>query len=366
MQGGGAERVMALLCNEFATHGHDTTLVTFVAPDQSPFYGVSESVRLIQLGQPSQARSALRVVRLARLLPALRRTMTGLKPDVVVSFIDDANIITLVATRGLNVPVLVCERTDPNQHRSSWLTHHLRNIMYPRASRIVVQTKRAAGFFTGTPAGKIAVIPNPVPAARVLAHPEIPALDGRYRIIAVGRLDRNKGFHLLIESFAALAGRFPQWDVAIFGDGPAHDVLAAQIVRVRLGERIKLMGLTKDVEAELARSHIMAFPSGYEGFPNALAEAMAAGLPAVAFRGVSGVEDLIEPGISGLLIDRGTDSPASAVRVLGSALETLMSSSQLRSSLGAGARVRVAAFRPDIVMQRWDDLVSEVARQLKR
>ena len=367
MQAGGAERVMAQLCNYFAVRGHDVTLVTLAPAGEESFYELSEAVRYWPMGRAVQGRWLGRPGRVATWIARLRRTFVQLQPDVVISFIELTNVMILLATLGLRIPVVVSERIDPGAYRArlSRLERWLCRLTYPRAARIAVQTARAADFFRDYPAAKLVTIPNPVPAALATARPDATTSDGRYRIIGVGRLDPQKGFDRLIDSFAGLAARFPQWDVAIFGQGPERAALLSQIERHGLSDRIRLMGVTKDIAAEYARAHVMAFPSRYEGFPNALAEGMAAGLPAVAFEDVSGVEDLIVADNTGLLA-RDSAAAENAIQSLTEQLRRLLESAALRARLGAAARERIGEFRPDIVMTRWDDLVAAVIRENRR
>ncbi len=215
----------------------------------------------------------------------IRRAIVSVRPDVVISFIDLTNVTVLMATRGLGVPVIVSERIDPHHHAIGRLANALRRITYPSAARIVVQTERAAQFFTGYPASKLVILANPVPAATAHARPAESLSNGRWRIIGVGRLDPQKGFDLLVKAFARLAARFPEWDVVIFGQGPERAALLAAVEAHGLTGRFEVAAPTTQVAAELAASHVFAFPSRYEGFPNALAEAMVAGLPVRRLRG---------------------------------------------------------------------------------
>jgi glycosyltransferase involved in cell wall biosynthesis len=363
MEAGGAQRVLAQLCNDFA-RDHDVALVTFAPAAAPPFYRLSDSVRLVQLGRPRSGLSFHRTIRVGDLLLKFRPAMKSLKPDVVISFIDLTNIFVLLAAAGLGAPIIVSERIDPAQyaHRLPVLARRLRRPAYSRAARIVVQTARAAAFFRDWPASKLVIIPNPVRPAAAVARPDIPSADGRFRIVAVGRLDHQKGYDLLIESFARLAARFPQWDVAIFGEGAERKALETRIRTLGLSDRVRLMGIIQDIENELARSHVMALSSRYEGFPNALTEAMAAGLPAVAFESVSGVEDLIVPNTNGLIAS-WRDTQSAAIQAFGEALSQLMASASLRIQLGAAARRRVEAIEPAAVLGQWKDLIAAVVQE---
>jgi len=364
MQAGGAQRVLAALCNHFAADGHDVVLLTLTDAEE-PFFELSAAVRLQHLGRGFAGGRLQRLARVTRWIAVLRRTLRASPPDVVISFIDMNNVMVLLATRGLALPVIVSERVDPAAYadRLGRLACSLRNLTYRRARRIVVQTRRAARFFRRRPAAQLTIIPNPVNPAVACARPAAPGPDGRLRIIGIGRFDHQKGFDTLIDGFAGLAARFADWDVVIFGDGPQREALQAQIDSRALSSRISLRSPTKDIAGELARSHLMAFPSRFEGFPNALAEAMAAGLPAVAFADVSGVEDLIVPGVSGVIVPWGDGTAAAAVQALSAGLASLMASPELRTSIGAAASAGVCAFAPPSIFSQWDELLAAVLRE---
>ncbi len=362
MQAGGAERVMAQLCNHLGKTGHSVTLITLSPASETSFYEVSGVVRQHPLGRAAEGSGLARIIRVGGWIKALRRTIAKLQPDVVISFVDLTNVMVLLATRGLNVPVIVSERIDPAAHayRLSWLDRMLRSLTYPHAARIVIQTRRAAKFFKKTPVGKIVIIPNPVPPASTNARVDRASTGGRFRIIGIGRLDLQKGFDILIDSFASLADRFPNWDVAIFGQGPDRGALLHRIALHGLENRIELKGVSSDVASEAARSHLMAFPSRYEGFPNALAEAMAVGLPVVAFEDVSGVEDLVVSGESGILVRL---DQALSENPFAEALAQLMTDPELRIEMGEAARIGVERFHPETVLGQWDRLLAVVARR---
>ena len=118
MMPGGAQRVIAQLCDHFVAHGHDTTLVTLEPESAEIFFPVSDGVRLMPLGRISGPVRIGRVWRTAKWLRRIRRAIVSIRPDVVISFIDLTNILVLMATRGLDVPVIVSERNDPHHHET--------------------------------------------------------------------------------------------------------------------------------------------------------------------------------------------------------------------------------------------------------
>ncbi len=362
MEPGGAQRVMAQLLAHFVGQGHQATLITFETSSDQSFFPLDERVRVLPLGRVSEGRGLGRVGRVMGWVHSLRRAVIATKPDVVISFIDLTNVMVLLATRGLGLPVIVSERIDPHHHAIGRVGQGLRRLAYPKADRVVVQTARAARFFASLPPARLVTLANPVPPARLQAQPDRAGSNGRWRIIGVGRLDRQKGFDLLIAAFARLAGRFPDWDVVVFGKGLERPALQREIDQHGLGSRIVLAAPSQSIAEELAASHIFAFPSRYEGFPNALAEAMAAGLPSVAFADVSGVEDLVEHEVSGLLCPWG-DGDDGAIGSLTENLQKLMEHSQRRLDLGARARTCIEDFAPSRILQAWDQLVVDVVQE---
>jgi GalNAc-alpha-(1->4)-GalNAc-alpha-(1->3)-diNAcBac-PP-undecaprenol alpha-1,4-N-acetyl-D-galactosaminyltransferase len=351
---GGAERTMSYLLAYLAER-HAVTLLTLERSDAPSFYPLPDSIGQIRIDKLG-GRGIRRLFRVVSRPFHIRQVVRASAPDVVVSLMDTMNVTALISCLGLGIPVVVSERNDPALHRIGWAKEAVRDRLYPLAWLVVAQTRRVAGYFPTSLQRKLRIIANPVPAALLSAHPDQPSAEGRMRIISVGRFEPHKGFDRLIEAFARIADERPEWDLVIIGEGPARASLEALVRRHGLEGRVCLPGVVKDVFRELAASHLMAFPSRYEGFPNALAEALAAGLPAVGQKGVSGVEDLIVDGKTGVLLD-SSDDPA----VLAAALSALMGDACRRRALGAAARDHVAQWNPDRILGVWEAVLAEAA-----
>jgi glycosyltransferase involved in cell wall biosynthesis len=167
-------------------------------------------------------------------------------------------------------------------------------------------------------------------------------------------MTREKGFDILIDAFARVAPRFEQWRLAIAGDGPLRPRLEAQAAASGVGDRIDFIGLRPDIDAVFGEAAIFALPSRFEGFPNALCEAMAHGLAVVASDCPSGPAEIVRPGTDGLLVSReDTDE-------LAGALARLMADPGERTRLGASARGITERFAPAAVMRRWEELLLDV------
>jgi glycosyltransferase involved in cell wall biosynthesis len=358
LQAGGAERVMSRLANYWAARGREVTLLSFDRADATPFYALDPAINVIGLGLLRTSAGvvdalAATVWRVARVRAAIRRS----RPDAVISFLDQVNIVTLLATRGLGVPVIVSERSDPAHCPLNSPWRQLRPRVYRWAKYVVVQTPDSRSYFTD-PRIKTAIIPNivsPAPArigdrAAAALAPEADASRSHW-ITAVGRLGPEKGFDLLIAAFAKIAAAHPEWHLKIVGDGGLADTLARQAAGLGLDGRVRFTGRVSDVFAELAASDLFVMSSRFEGFPNALGEAMAAGLPVISFDCPSGPRALIRDGVDGVLV------PPEDVAALANAMERLIGDAATRATLGARAAEVVERFSEDAVMARWEELL---------
>ena len=185
----------------------------------------------------------------------------------------------------------------------------------------------------------------------------LPGTKGQRRIVAAGRLSPEKGFDLLIEAFAKVAGRHPDWSVRILGEGPGRTDLIEQIERHGLERRVDLPGWVEDPWAEMLAADLFVLPSRYEGFPNALLEAMACGLPAVSFRCQSGPAEIVRDGEDGLLV------PAADVEALAAAMDSLMSDDGRRRRLAERAADVTRRFSKELFYERWEGVLDGVPKE---
>ncbi|TVP97417.1 MAG: glycosyltransferase family 4 protein [Planctomycetaceae bacterium] len=341
LDGGGAERVMASLASRLADRGHAVSLIT-LDDGMRDRYPVNSAVRRLPLHTMTADSGRLRrlLSRGARLC-RLRRAIRATAPDVVLSFCDAMNVLTLLATWGMRVPVVVSERSDPAAQPLPTLKRRLRPRLYRRAADVIVLTRSAADTVAPWCRQPPRVIPSaidmpptiesasraaPESTFRSLAEPR------RYRLLAVGRLAPEKGFDRLIDAFSLIAARQPAWDLEIHGEGDQRELLAAQITEQGLTDRIRLAGWTQPIWPALHAADLFVLSSLYEGFPSALLEAMAAGLACVATDCPSGPREIIRSGIDGVLVP--PDDPAE----LAAGLERLMSDEAERRRLGGAAR----------------------------
>lgn len=351
---GGSEHIVSQLCNHCAATGWTVTLIAFEDPAARPYYHHDPAVRILPLGFKPERRGALASIAAMRARQAiLRKAFAVAKPDLIVSFLTRTNILSVLAVRGMGIPVIVSERNNPALQRVGPVWGALRRWAYPRAAGLVTMTAGAMRYFANARPSRTWVIANPatIPETAIVRQS-----DG-HTIGAVGRLVPQKGFDLLLDAFATVAKAVPEWRLVIWGDGPDRAALEAQRARLGLTDRVDMPGITSRPGEWISRSDLFVLSSRFEGWGLVVGEAMAAGLPVVSFDCAWGPAEMIEPGSSGVLVPDGD------VDALAEALIALTRDGNRRAALGDAARERMQAFSPQSILAQWQSVITEVVEQ---
>ena len=353
LRSGGAEKIACTLVNHWTESRNEITLVTFASAD-TDFYTIDVRVNRIALGLNRSSRNWVEFVRNnMQRIKMLRGAVRSSEFDVLVSFVDKTNVLVLLATLGLGVPVVVSERTDPRKHPIGKVATCLRILLYPRARAVVVQTAGVAEWarhIVGSEA--VYVIPNPV-AEQFLGTWNANPKESGHSVVAMGRMGREKGFDLLLKAFARCAERHPEWSLRLVGEGTERERLRTLADELGIERKVKLCPVTKEPEKALRESDLFVLPSRYEGFPNVLLEAMASGLPVISFDCPSGPREIIRDGIDGILV------PAEDIEALASAMERLMETEEERRRLAVRAIEVRERFEISRVMGMWRSVLDE-------
>lgn len=343
---GGACRVLINMANYWAARGVKVTLFSFEDGSTPPYYPVDARVSMAYLDLNSYSPNIFAsVVNNFKRLLKIRRAVCRAGCGAIISFIDTANVRTLLALAGLRIPVVVSERIDPAYEKigSAWAL--LRRLTYPLATQVVVQTLQAAAYFSYLPSRKVAVIPNPV--VTLASVGEAPVLE-RPALLAVGRMYPQKGYRLMLSAFAKISVRHSGWTLHIAGDGPLWDELHDLVDRLGIAGKVRFLGQVSNISDTLTQADAYVLASAYEGFPNALCEAMAAGLPCVSTDCPSGPADIITHGENGLLVPNGD------LAALAEALGQVMGDAALRRQLGPRAARIKETLAPERAMTMWE------------
>lgn len=347
---GGAEHVVAKMAGYWAARGDAVTVIT-LAGSSGDTYSLDPAVTRVALDLVRESRGPIRAIanNMGR-VRKLRGAIACSSPDAVISFTDRMNVLTLLACQPLKVGTVVSERIDPARQEIGRAWSWLRRRTYPNARALVVQTERVRRQMSDVMrGGRIYVIPNYVEAPPRLNRSEPTGDPSAVRwIVAMGRLAPQKGFDLLIEAFSRIAVRRPQWSLRIMGEGPARHDLERQVTANGLSNRIVLSGWEREPATVLQQCDLFVLSSRFEGFPNALLEAMACGLASVSFDCDSGPAEIVRNEIDGILV------PAENIASLASALERLIVDESLRRRLGSEAAHVTERFGVEPYYARWE------------
>ncbi len=356
---GGAERVISILANYWAEKDHEVAIFTFDDGRDQPFYELDRRIRLQPLGLSQVSSHVLSGIwnNINRLI-VLKKNLTSYNPDVVISFMDTTNIKVILSLLFSDRFILVSERSDPQARRIGVYWKILRRLTYGFADGIVVQSRGAYDYFSRNFSSKLHIIPNPV--VRQGDSDSHGAASLKFEnpfIVAMGRLAEEKQYDLLLRAFASLKDRYPQWTLIILGEGPLRSKLEALRDALGLTTRVFLPGRVKAPHGVLAAADLFVMTSRLEGFPNALCEAMACGLPVISTDCPSGPREIIRDGLDGILVAPGD------VEELAAAMGLLMTDEAKRKELAARAPEITTRFGLEKVASMWEGLFAGSARK---
>lgn len=355
MATGGAERVTATLANHWARQGWQISIVTIAGVDGDA-YALDPAIRRWSLNLESDSQGiAAALVNNCRRIAALRRMLRELRPDAAISMMSTANCILALARRGLDIVAVGSERIHPPRMPLGRAWELARKISYPTLDCIVVQTEMTSDWMgLNMPAVRLAVIPNPVALPleprEPLRHPdEALAKVGNTRVLlAVGRLEPQKGFDRLIKAFSECSWNNDNWVLVILGEGSERGRLEQAAAMHGIADRVFMPGAVGNVADWYRAADFFALTSRYEGFPNCLVEAMAHGLAAVAVDCETGPADIVRHEVDALLIP-GDDDVG-----LQLALQRMMASQSLRQEFGARAAEVRQRYAVASVAAKWE------------
>ena len=349
LEGGGAERVLTEMAGHFASLGRRVSLLTLdgTCVDAYPLHSAVNRVRINILWPSRHIWNS--VISTLQRQALIRRTVCALKADVVVSFTELTNVRVLAALLGTGIPVIVSERTTPAEYPVGRFWTIARRLAYPFADAVVVQTENVARWARRwLRASRVVVIPNSVrkvtstgPEPRPAGMPVGPV------IVAMGRIAPEKGFDMLVRAFASATSERKEWRLVVLGDGPDRAGLEELAGSLGVAGRVLFPGHQANPVAWLQHAALFVLSSRFEGFPNALLEAMQWGLPAVAFDCSNGPSEIVRHGVDGLLV------PAGDVPSMAAAISRLAGDAELRARLAKRAREVADRFPPGRIYGSW-------------
>ena len=349
LDNGGAERVTSILANEMITQNVLVTLVT-MKPITEQSYHVDPKIQIISLSDRNKIeKNSSGILFNLKRIWGLRRLVRENNIDVLITMMTSANIVGILATLMMRTKCIISERIHPGESSSGRFWFFLRKHLYGKAHCVIVQSESGANWLReNTSSTNVEVIPNPLEMPMRNVEPFVPVIRTDSKLLmAAGRLTYQKQFHQLIEVFSQLPPYLDDWKLIIVGDGKERDSLQEQIKSLGQPNRIILAGRVGNISDWYRRASLFVMTSAYEGYPNALIEAMAHGLPVVSYNCKSGPSEVINNNVNGLLVD------VNDTVELEKSLELLMSDSKKAEEFGRNAENIVDMLSPTAVTNTW-------------
>lgn len=343
---GGAERVMVNLSKYFSSNNYDTVLVTSFRDTWE--YSLGSDVKRITLEEEEIKQS--RIKRNVSRIKKLRHVCKEEKPDILISFMEEPNFRAIIATRGLSIKTLVSVRNDPYKEYAGKVGKIVGKMILPMADGCVFQTNEAKEWFPKKLQNKSKIIYNAVKEEFY----QIDRKPNRGEIVTCGRLEEQKNHANLINAFSEIVKDYPYARLKIYGEGSLKKELQKQIDGLELEKKAFLMGQTNDVANVLQTADLFVLSSNYEGMPNALMEAMAAGVSCISTDCPCGGPKELLKGIEDKALVPVDDVVALTEKIrdyLGTAGEQSFKMEKMAEK-----------FKPNIINEQWKKYVDELIR----
>lgn len=349
MDMGGAQRVVSLLAARIMEQsGFHVDIVTMNRHTRDGFFPIPASVGLHSLATAGfSAHAASAVFSNIRRIRLLRRMLVKLKPDCVISFQTETNIVCLLAMAGKKIPVIISERSDPHIHPQANVWRAIRRLVYPLAHGAVFQTSHAARFFDKVVRNKI-VIFNPVSSDADMSA-SVPAAP---YILGVGRLSPEKGFDDLVSAHALARQACPDLKLVLVGEGPERSALEARADQLGTRPHVIFAGAQDKLAAYYASALAFVLPSRFEGLPNALLEAMAQGCTVISTPLFAAAAEVITHEQDGLIAANGTP------QALADEITDIYGNLERGSEIGERARQSAVRFEGGRICSAWIDYIN--------
>ncbi len=358
----GMERTLSIKANYFAEKlGYEIYVILTDGKNRENAFPISDKIKIINLDinyddiwrYPLYKKVLAYSIKQIRFRKGLKRTLFEIKPDITVSMLRrEINFITKIKDGSKKVGEMHFNKSNYRDFANSGSS--LLKTVFAKfwMLQLIVNLKRLDKFVVLSNEDKekwvelnnLAVIYNPLPE-----FPESISDCTNKIVVAAGRLVRQKGFDMLIDSWRLVAEKHPEWKLKIYGNGNKEEFLN-QISRNGNQESCILYDAVTDLSEKLSEGSIFAFTSRFEGFGMVITEAMACGLPPVAFACPCGPKEIITNGIDGFLTNPGD------IATLAEKVNFLIENEDFRREMGKKARVRAERFRIELIAQEWDSL----------
>ena len=347
---GGAQRVMSILIDNLTKSKVHVVLVNdFKLSNNETQYSIDEGVKRYYLQDKIEGNFFSKNI---KRIHNLRKIIKFEKPDIVLSFLGNPNKRMLLATIGISVRKVVSVRNDPNKEYGAGAFHRIiANLILGLSDGVIFQTKDAQKYFSKSIQKKSEVIFNPVSDVFF----DTKYIGDEKTIVSIGRLEQQKNNALLINAYAKIADKYPDYRLVFYGQGSLAKELQQLCSDLHISSRVVFAGDTNNVSEVLEHCGLFVLSSDYEGMPNSLMEAMAVGVPCISTDcPCGGPKELIVNGQDGVLVDVGNS------KQLEDAICMLLNDDISRCRLGQNAKEETLRLKSSIICEKWKSFFEKV------
>lgn len=345
---GGVERVTLKLASYFAEIlGYEVDIISyFKCENEDVYFEYSDKVNIVYCNNENENLKGIdKIKRFIEIKDDLTSIVNKANYTHVISLYTHFNMKLALNYKDIRAKIVGCEHGQ--YYYASKINRYLRKILYKKLDCIVVLTDRDKKIYE-TFCKKVVTIPNPL----VFETEESSNLNNK-RIINVGRLTKEKGVQYLLEAFAKISTKFPDWKLTFVGNGDYKENLLKRIEELNLVKQVELIPFTTDVKSLYLESDIYAMTSETEAFPMTLLEAMELGIPCVCFDCRTGPREILSNNEDGFLIDMyDLDS-------FSKALEKLIENDTIRYEFGKNAKKNVLRYCKENILHKWKELLEQ-------
>ena len=347
---GGAELSAMDLASELSNRGYEVFLISTYLKGNISWPTCSYS--FIYLKKEISYRGYTIVEYILKVLWIRRFTILH-KPDYVISFLTNVNILMFFALIGQKIPIYMSDRSNAKIYPSNKLMRFFRNFIYKFSNALIVQTCCSKEYFISRRIDNVVVIPNFIIDKTHVANtsPKFDFKNGINYILNVGRLEPVKRQYLLIEVFADLLKDFSNLELIIIGNGSLYNCYESLIRNKELNSKVHLLGEILSLTEFYEKSNFFVLSSSFEGFPNVLLESLNCGLPVVSMDVDCGPREIVVNNINGILVPN-----ISTKLELKESLKSLMEDEVKLKYLSTNAKSSVEKFQKKIIIDRWISL----------
>ena len=343
---GGAAKIMNWLSQESLNIFSKVYIISIYNLKEETKNKINEKIEIFDLNLKDNEKSG--ILGRIRQIKKLKKEINKIDPDLICSFVSDVNVNTYFATRKSKAKIILAERGDPFTLNKIW--KRITNLDYKIVAHFLFQTNTAKKFYN-LDDKKASVIPNPYSSEFKNTY------DGHKEniIYSAGRLVREKGFDILINSFAEVYESYPNYELIIYGEGSERNNLELLIGKLDLSNNIKLPGYIDNIQKHIQNGTMFVLPSRYEGMPNVLIEAMMTGIPTISMDCTpGGPRFLTDNGKRGVLVELGNQNQ------LTKSIINLIENDEIRSVYSKKGLELIEELNPDNILKLWIEMFEKV------